>query len=184
LSGVLRSFEVGIGNPQPVHDATPRQDEPCPHPRFTPEELQQLHDLARQWAKIVSRRAFGDDGPGLDVDFNTFEQIATAAAHGLTKGTSNCSSNNRPASSPPSSPVRTAGNSAPRSPAPDRSPPREPRSNKSSASPTVPTAGGTFSPCGRPWDWMSTPSVPPSSNASSRQRPGSPRLPTPPTPSG
>ena len=58
-----------------------------PPPRFTPEELQQLHDLARQWAKIVSRRAFGDDGPGLDVDFRTFEQIATAAAHGLTEGT-------------------------------------------------------------------------------------------------
>jgi hypothetical protein len=56
-------------------------------PRFTVEELQQLHELARQWAKIVSRRAFGDDGPGLDVDFRTFEQIATAAAQGLTEGT-------------------------------------------------------------------------------------------------
>jgi hypothetical protein len=58
-----------------------------PTPRFTTEELRQLHDLARQWAKIVSKRAFGDDGPGLDVDFRTFEQIATAAAHGLTEGT-------------------------------------------------------------------------------------------------
>jgi hypothetical protein len=55
--------------------------------RFTPEELQHLHDLARQWAKIVSKRAFGDDGPGLDVDFRTFEQIAHAAAQGLTEGT-------------------------------------------------------------------------------------------------
>lgn len=57
-----------------------------PTPRFTPEELRELHDLARQWAKIVSKRAFGDDGPGLDVDFRTFEQIV-AAAHGLTEGT-------------------------------------------------------------------------------------------------
>jgi hypothetical protein len=56
-------------------------------PHFTPEELQQLHELARQWARIVSKRAFGDDGPGLDVDFRTFEQIATAAARGLTEGT-------------------------------------------------------------------------------------------------
>ena len=55
--------------------------------RLTSDELQQLHDLAKQWAKIVSRRAFGDDGPGLDVDFRTFEQIAHAAAHGLTEGT-------------------------------------------------------------------------------------------------
>ena len=58
-----------------------------PTTRFTTEELQQLRELARQWAKIVSKRAFGDDGPGLDVDFRTFEQIATAAAHGLTEGT-------------------------------------------------------------------------------------------------
>jgi hypothetical protein len=56
-------------------------------PRFTPEELDQLHELARQWAKIVSKRTFGDDGPGLDVDFRTFEQIATTAAQGLTEGT-------------------------------------------------------------------------------------------------
>lgn len=56
-------------------------------PRFTTEELQELHNLAAQWAKIVSKRAFGDDGPGLDVDFRTFEQIATAAAQGLTEGT-------------------------------------------------------------------------------------------------
>jgi len=56
-------------------------------PRFTPEELLELRQLAQQWAKIVSKRAFGDDGPGLDVDFRTFEQIATAAAQGLTEGT-------------------------------------------------------------------------------------------------
>ncbi|HEX4610573.1 MAG TPA: hypothetical protein VH092_20455 [Urbifossiella sp.] len=55
--------------------------------RLTAEDLRQLHDLAAQWAKIVSRRAFGDDGPGLDVDFRTSEPIATAAAHGLTEGT-------------------------------------------------------------------------------------------------
>ena len=56
-------------------------------PRFTPEELDRLRALAAEWGKIVSRRAFGDDGPGLDVDFRTFEQIATAAAQGLTEGT-------------------------------------------------------------------------------------------------
>ena len=55
--------------------------------QFTSDELRQLHDLATQWARIDSRRAFGDDGPGLDVDFRTFEQIAHAAAHGLTEGT-------------------------------------------------------------------------------------------------
>ena len=56
-------------------------------PRFSDKELQELHSLARGWAKIVSKRAFGDAGPGLDVDFRTFEQIATVAAQGLTEGT-------------------------------------------------------------------------------------------------
>src|SRR5262245_51687372 len=54
---------------------------------LTPQELQQLRDLTAQWGKIVARRAFGDAGPGLDVDFTALEQVATAAAHGLTEGT-------------------------------------------------------------------------------------------------
>jgi hypothetical protein len=56
-------------------------------PCFTSEELDQLRALAAEWGRIVSKRAFGDDGPGLDVDFRTFEQIATAAAQGVTEGT-------------------------------------------------------------------------------------------------
>lgn len=55
--------------------------------QFSLEELDQLRALAAQWGKIVSKRAFGDDGPGLDVDFRTMEQIAAAAAQGLTEGT-------------------------------------------------------------------------------------------------
>jgi hypothetical protein len=54
---------------------------------FTPEELQELRHLAAQWGKIVARRACGDDGPGLDVDLDAMEQIAQAAAAGLTEGT-------------------------------------------------------------------------------------------------
>lgn len=54
--------------------------------RFTAEELDRLRALAAEWGKIVSKRAFGEDGPGLDVDFRTMEQIATAAAQGLTEG--------------------------------------------------------------------------------------------------
>ena len=51
-----------------------------PRRDFTPEELLQLRQLAAQWGKIVARRAFGDDGPGLDVDLDCMEQIAQAAA--------------------------------------------------------------------------------------------------------
>jgi len=58
-----------------------------PRRTFTPEELQELHHLAAQWGKIVARRAFGDEGPGLAVDLDAMEQIARAAASGLTEGT-------------------------------------------------------------------------------------------------
>ena len=54
---------------------------------FPPQELHELRQLAAQWGKIVARRAFGDDGPGLDIDFDTMEQIAQAAAAGLAEGT-------------------------------------------------------------------------------------------------
>jgi hypothetical protein len=54
---------------------------------LTPKDLQQLHDLATQWGKIVARRAFGDHGPGPDVDLLALEEVAATAARGLTEGT-------------------------------------------------------------------------------------------------
>jgi hypothetical protein len=54
---------------------------------FTPDELQELRQLAARWGQIVARRAFGEQGPGLDVDLDAMEQIARAAAAGLTEGT-------------------------------------------------------------------------------------------------
>jgi hypothetical protein len=54
---------------------------------FTPEQLQEIQRFAAQWGKIIARRAFGDDGPGLDVDLQAMEQLAHAAAAGLTEGT-------------------------------------------------------------------------------------------------
>jgi hypothetical protein len=53
---------------------------------FTPEGLQELRELAARWGKIVSRQAFGDEGPGLDVDLRAMEHVAYAAAAGLTEG--------------------------------------------------------------------------------------------------
>jgi len=58
-----------------------------PRRALTPEVLQEIRDLAAGWGKIVARRAFGADGPGLDVDFDMMEQVARAAAAGLTEGT-------------------------------------------------------------------------------------------------
>lgn len=56
------------------------------HRELPPELLHEIHDRAAGWGKIVARRAFGDDGPGLDTDFEAREQLARAAAAGLTEG--------------------------------------------------------------------------------------------------
>jgi len=55
-------------------------------PRFTAEELDRPWELAAAWGKIVSKRTLGEDGPRLDVDCRTMEQIATAEAQRLTEG--------------------------------------------------------------------------------------------------
>jgi hypothetical protein len=55
--------------------------------KFTPKQLQELRDSAKEWGKIVSRRMFGEGGPDATVDFQTMEQVAAAAAAGLTEGT-------------------------------------------------------------------------------------------------
>src|SRR5437660_20182 len=51
-----------------------------------PQLLREIRDLAAGWGKIVAGRAFGPEGPGLDVDFDTLEQLARTAAAGLTEG--------------------------------------------------------------------------------------------------
>ena len=53
---------------------------------FTPEQLQEFQRFAAPWGKIIARRAFGDHGPGLDVDLDAMEQLTRAAAAGLTEG--------------------------------------------------------------------------------------------------
>jgi hypothetical protein len=55
--------------------------------RLSDKDLAEIQNLAKQWGKIVVRRAFGDQGPGLDFDLDALEQVAVAAAAGLTAGT-------------------------------------------------------------------------------------------------
>jgi hypothetical protein len=55
--------------------------------KLSAEKLQEIHDLAAGWGKIVARRLFGDPGPGTEVDFQAMEEIAAVAARGLTEGT-------------------------------------------------------------------------------------------------
>jgi hypothetical protein len=58
-----------------------------PRRQFSPQELQHVRELAAQGGRIVARHAFGDDGPGTDVDLDALEQPTAAAAAGLTEGT-------------------------------------------------------------------------------------------------
>ena len=55
--------------------------------KLSPQDLQEIRDLASRWGKIVSRHAFGEAGPGINVDLAAMEQVATAAAAGLSEGT-------------------------------------------------------------------------------------------------
>src|SRR4051812_11898388 len=54
--------------------------------KLNDKDLAKIHALAKPWGKIVVRRAFGDQGPGLDVDLDGMGQVAAAAAAGLTAG--------------------------------------------------------------------------------------------------
>jgi hypothetical protein len=58
-----------------------------PTRKLTSEQLAALEELAQQWGKIVANRAYGQEGPDLDVDFDQMEQIAAAVSRGLTRGT-------------------------------------------------------------------------------------------------
>ena len=55
------------------------------HP--SPEDIRNIRELAAQWGKIVARRAFGPEGPGLDINLGVMEQVALEAARGLVEGT-------------------------------------------------------------------------------------------------
>jgi len=55
--------------------------------QLSPQDLQEIRQLAARWGQIVARRAFGEAGPGRDTTFTALEQLAAAAAAGLTEGT-------------------------------------------------------------------------------------------------
>ena len=55
------------------------------HP--SPEDIRQIRELAAQWGKIVARRAFGPQGPGLDVNLSAMEKLALEVSRGLVEGT-------------------------------------------------------------------------------------------------
>jgi hypothetical protein len=75
---------------------------------LTKQDEAAIFQLAKQWGKIVVRRAFGDQGPGLDVDLDTMEAVAVAAAQGLTAGALEEATQHRRSTSVPSRLARRA----------------------------------------------------------------------------
>jgi len=54
--------------------------------RTQSDDLASLRDMASGWGKIVARRAYGDDGPGLDLDFDSIESLAVDMGRAVIEG--------------------------------------------------------------------------------------------------
>src|SRR5438309_725025 len=54
---------------------------------LSPEDLAAIQEQARRWGKIICKQAFGEQGPGTDVDLTLMEDVAVAALRGLVAGT-------------------------------------------------------------------------------------------------
>lgn len=86
--------------------------------KLNDKDLAEIHALAKQWGTIVVRRAFGDQGPGLDVDLDTMEQVAAAAAAGLTAGALEEARHQQAQQLPNEQPCPTCGRRCPTKPHP------------------------------------------------------------------
>ena len=125
------------------------------------EKLKEIHDLAAGWGKIIARRVFGESGPDQTVDFQAMEQVAAAAARGLTEGTLATLVEQQRKRWEPNNPAPTAATFVPSATRTEPWPSRAANSLSTSRFATVPTAAGTFSPCGPPCAWTTTPTARP-----------------------
>lgn len=57
-----------------------------PFTKTPSEDSSELRDMAYGWGKIVTRRAYGEEGPGLDIDFDSIESMAVEIAQSLSRG--------------------------------------------------------------------------------------------------
>src|SRR5262249_6328917 len=74
------------GGRHALHLRNPKAGAAMSRRQFSPEDLRAIRELAKGWGKIIARRACGD-GPLTEVDLSSMEQLAQAAAAGLTEGT-------------------------------------------------------------------------------------------------
>ncbi|MBV8229873.1 MAG: hypothetical protein JO329_07815 [Planctomycetaceae bacterium] len=58
-----------------------------PFTKALPEDLSHLREMAYGWGTVVSRRAYGEGGPGLDIDFDSIESLAVEIGQAVIRGT-------------------------------------------------------------------------------------------------
>jgi hypothetical protein len=63
-----------------------KDEHTMPFTKSQPEDWSELRNLAYGWGKVVSRRAYGDDGPGLDIDYDSIESLAVDMGQAMIKG--------------------------------------------------------------------------------------------------
>lgn len=81
--------------------------------KLTADDLQRITQLAQDWGKIVCRRAFGDEGPGLEVDLDQMESLAHTAAQALLAGVLQEATSQQAQQLGPTQPCPTCGRDAP-----------------------------------------------------------------------
>jgi hypothetical protein len=57
-----------------------------PFTKSQPDDPSDLGDMAYGWGKIVTRRAYGEEGPGLDLDFDSIESLAVDMGQAVIRG--------------------------------------------------------------------------------------------------
>jgi hypothetical protein len=63
-----------------------KDEHTMPFTKGPSDDLSNLRDMAYGWGKVVSRRAYGDEGPGLDIDFDSIESLAVDIGQALIQG--------------------------------------------------------------------------------------------------
>ena len=64
-----------------------KDEHTMPFTKGQSDDLSNLRDLAYGWGKIVTRRAYGEEGPGLDLDFDDIESLAVDMGQAVLQGT-------------------------------------------------------------------------------------------------
>jgi hypothetical protein len=63
-----------------------KDEHTMPFTKSQSHDLSNLRDMAYGWGRVVSRRAYGDEGPGLDIDFDSIESLAVDMGQAVIRG--------------------------------------------------------------------------------------------------